>query len=209
MATIVTQSYSTPLASLLSPHDQPQIPRLEQDETKDVSFKEIQMQFFKGTKKPPMPKTFSIIHVLPLKVLRKEVVPSCRLEEEDFEFIKSSLINDKVPDCNGLNTQRIRNSGQSSKPKSKTVFTLLLDRTLSDPSTMLTTMAETARIIQEGGQSVTVFIVDQQLYRVALDILWTYETRITNFVPRIGGLHWVTSFVGCIGVLMKNSDLLA
>ena len=70
-------------------------------------------------------------------------------------------------------------------------------------------MTEVASITHEAGKSVTVFTADQQLYRVALDILWTYETQFTNFVPRIGGMHWVMSFVGCIGVLMKNSGLLS
>ena len=162
------------------------------------------MQFFKGPKKSPVPKSFSPIHAYPLKVLCKQVVLSCRTKEEDFEFIKSSLTNDKVPDYNGFNTQRTR-----LKPKIKVVFTPLLDRAPSDPSTMLTTMAEAARISHEAGQSVTVFTADQQLYRVALDILWAYETRFTNFVPRIGGMHWFISFVGCIGVLVKNSGLLS
>ena len=41
MATIVSQSYSTSPASLLSPHDQPLIPRLAQEKSKDVSLKEV------------------------------------------------------------------------------------------------------------------------------------------------------------------------
>ena len=52
------------------------------------------------------------------------------------------------------------------------------------------------------------FTANKQLYRVALDILQTYETQFTNFVSRIGGMHWVLTFVGCIGVLMKNNGLL-
>ena len=56
MAIIATQSYSTPSAFLRSPHDRPLIQRLAQEKTKYVSFKEVQMQFFKGPKKPPMPK---------------------------------------------------------------------------------------------------------------------------------------------------------
>ena len=209
MAKIVTQSYSTPPASLPSSHDQSLIPRLPQEKPKNVSFKEIKAQFFKGPKKPPLPKNFSTIHVLPLKVLCEQVVLPCRAKEEDFEFIKSSLTNDKVPDCNGFNTQKTRDFGQGLKAKSKVVFTLLLDRTPSDPSTMLPAVAEAARITHEAGQSVTVFTADQQLYRVALDISWTYEIRFTNFVLRIGGMHWFMSFVGCIGVLMKNSRLLS
>ena len=123
--------------------------------------------------------------------------------------MKKSLTNDKVPDYNGFNTQRTCVSGQSLKLKSKVVFTTHLDRTPSDPSTMLTAMAEAARITHETGLSVSVFTADQQLYRAELDILWTYEIQFTNFVNRIGGMHWVMSFVGCIGVLMKNSGLLS
>ena len=123
--------------------------------------------------------------------------------------MKTSLTNDKVPDYNGFNTQRTCVSGQSLKLKSKVVFTAHLDRTPSDPSTMLTVMAEAARITHETGLPVTVFTADQQLYRAALDILWTYEIQFTYFLNRIGGMHWVMSFVGCIGVLMKNSGLLS
>ena len=86
--------------------------------------------------------------------------------------MKTSLTNDKVSDYNGFNTQRTCVSGQSLKLKSKVVFTAHLDRTPSDPSTMLTVMAEAARITHETGLSVTVFTADQQLYRAALDILF-------------------------------------
>ena len=41
------------------------------------------------------------------------------------------------------------------------------------------------------------------------EYLWTFEIRSTNFVARIGGMHWVMSFVECIGALMKNSGLLS
>ena len=34
----------------------------------------------------------------------KQVVLSCRAKEKDFEFIKSSLTNDKVPDYNSFST---------------------------------------------------------------------------------------------------------
>ena len=42
------------------------------------------MQFFKGPKNPPMPKSFSTIHVFPLEVLFEQVVLSCRAKEEGF-----------------------------------------------------------------------------------------------------------------------------
>ena len=69
MATTGAQSYSTLPASLLSPLDRPLIPSFAQKYPKDVPFKEVQMQFFKRPKEPPVPRQFSTIHVLPLKVL--------------------------------------------------------------------------------------------------------------------------------------------
>ena len=77
---------------------------------------------------------------------------------------------------NGFNAQGTYDSARSLKPKSKVVFTPHLDWTPSDLSIMVTKMAEAARITHKTGQSITVFTVDQQLYRVALDISWTYET---------------------------------
>ena len=114
-----------------------------------------------------------------------------------------------MPEYNGFNRQRSHNSGQSLKTKIKVVFTPLFDCTPSDPLTHLTTMAEAAGITHKAGQSVTVFTADQQLYTVPLNILRTYETRFTNFLPNTDGMHWVMSFVGCKGVRMKNSGLLS
>ena len=68
-------------------------------------------------------------------------------------------------------------------------------------------MFEAERITNAAGQSVTIFTADQQLYRVALDIIWSDPERWRDFYPRIGGMHWLMSFVGCVGVLMANSGL--
>ena len=27
-------------------------------------------------------------------------------------------------------------------------------------------------------------------------------------IPRLGGMHWLMSFIGCVGVLMENSGLV-
>ena len=82
-----------------------------------------------------------------------------------------------------------------------------MDRTPADLSTILTAMINAEKITNEAGQSVTVFTADQQLYRIAIDITWSDPDRWINFIPRIGGMHWLMSFVGCIGVLMANSGL--
>ena len=68
-------------------------------------------------------------------------------------------------------------------------------------------MFEAERITNAVGQSITIFTADQQLYRVALDIIWSDPERWRYVYPHIGGMQWLMSFVGCVGVLMANSGL--
>ena len=71
-----------------------------------------------------------------------------------------------------------------------------------------TAMLEADEITKQAGQKITVFAADQQLYRVASEVMWTEPNRFQNFIPRIGSMHWIMSLVGSIGVLMKNSGLI-
>ena len=87
------------------------------------------------------------------------------------------------------------------------MFQPLIDEPPTDPSTMLTAMEDAERITNDAGQECTVFTVDQQLYAVVLDIIWSNPERWVNFVPRLGGMHWLTSFIGACGSLMKGSGL--
>ena len=50
--------------------------------------------------------------------------------------------------------------------------------------------------------------MDQQLYKVALDAIWSDALRCNQLIPRLGGMHWLMSFIGCVGVLMENSGLV-
>ena len=83
----------------------------------------------------------------------------------------------------------------------------LINKTPSDPSTILTAMCDVESASKKAGQKQTVFTCDQQLYRVTMDIIWNDPARWENFYPRIGGMHWLMSFVGSVGKLMKNSGL--
>ena len=70
-------------------------------------------------------------------------------------------------------------------------------------------MQETGRItVLQAGQEFTVFTMDQQLYKVALDVIWSDALRRNQLmIPRLCGMHWLMSFIGCVGVLMKKVDL--
>ena len=59
----------------------------------------------------------------------------------------------------------------------------------------------------ECGQTITIFTNDQQLYRVAVNVKWVYPERFTQFIPRLGGMHTLMSFIGCVGNLMAESGL--
>ena len=87
------------------------------------------------------------------------------------------------------------------------MYTPLIDMVPSDPDTMMTAMCEAQRITVECGQGFTIFTADQQLYRVMVNVLWTHPQISPNFYPRLGGMHMLMSFVGCVGVLMANSGL--
>ena len=87
------------------------------------------------------------------------------------------------------------------------MYTPLIDLKPSDPSTMMTAMVEAERLAQLTGQTHTIFTADQQLYNVLVDIKWAYPARFKHFIPRLGGIHLLMSFIGSIGSLMANSGL--
>ena len=97
-------------------------------------------------------------------------------------FLKETLKNSKVPDFHGFNTRATRESGQSTKPKRKLIYIPLIHQTPSDPSAMMTAMIEVEKLTNEAGQAYTVLTVDQQLYCVILDIIWTNPHRFSNFI---------------------------
>ena len=121
--------------------------------------------------------------------------------------MKEILTQPSVPDFAGCNTKQMRESGQIRKTKSKLIFRPLINKTPSDPSTMLTVMCDIEDASHQAGQQVTVFTYDQQLYQVIMDIIWEDPVRWKHLHPRIGGMHWLMSFVGAVGKLMKNSGL--
>ena len=87
--------------------------------------------------------------------------------------------------------------------RTSVVYTPLIDMVPSDPSTIITAMIEARRITKHTGQSMTVFNADQQMYRVAVNVVWVYLELFDDFVLRLG----VISFVGSVGALMGNSGL--
>ena len=154
-----------------------------------------------------MPRTHALVGVLPLRLLCHQAIITRKNMEDDFAFIKTSLTKSDISDYGGYNTENARNNGKIMAPKTKILYRPLINKTPSDPSTVLTAMIDVESISKDAGQNVSVFTCDQQIYRVALNVIWANPTRWSNFYPRIGGMHWLMIFVGCADKLMANSGL--
>ena len=123
-------------------------------------------------------------------------------------FIKKYHAAEACPDFNRFNTERLREARVSLKPTSRVIYELLIDKTPSDPSAILTVMHKAEIVTQKTGQTITVFTLDQQLYKTVTDVIWSDTLRWNHMIQRLGGMHWLMSFVGCIGVLMENGGLV-
>ena len=51
-------------------------------------------------------------------------------------------------------------------------------------------------------------MLDQQLYCVALHVLWENEATFHKFYLRLGGVHLLMSYCGCIGTLMADIGIV-
>ena len=199
---IVTQTQSRFLLHFA----RPDIPRVKQ-EIKNIKLNKSKVSFLKGQKNHLIPKEFCITSVLPFKVLHEQVTLLERAKNKYFQFIKSILKSNETLDYKGYNIMNTRNNCQSLKSKTRVIFTPILDLTLSDPSTVLAPMIKAEKNTNQTGQNITIFTADQHLFRVALAVMWTKPNHFQNFMPCICGMHWIMSFVGSIGVLMRNSCL--
>ena len=100
----------------------PAVPRLKKAELKNVKLSIIEMQRYKGGKKPLTPSSYSLINVLPLKVLCHQAILLYRSKRCDFDFLAATLTSSNIPDFNGYNTREVRMAGHSSKLKANFFF---------------------------------------------------------------------------------------
>ena len=107
-----------------------------------------------------MPRTHALVGVLPLRLLCHQVIITRKSMEDDFAFIKTSLTKSDIPDYVGYNTENAGNNGKSKVPKTNIWYRPLINKTLSDPSTVLTSMIDVESISKDAGQSISVFTCD-------------------------------------------------
>ena len=160
-----------------------------------------------GPKRPDMPHikaTKSVLNLTVLTVWRRDnqVVAASRARARDFQFLSQILGPNSCPEWNGFNSHLNRDDGHTIIPA-----TPLIDMKPSDPDTMLTAMVGEERLVKSTGQDIVVFTCDQQLYKIAVNITWANPERFQNFVLRLGGMHFIMNFIGCVGTLMADTGL--
>ena len=91
-------------------------------------------------------------------------------------------------------------AGISLQPKSRTMYLPLINKTSSSPVTMLTVIKTGLEIVTGAGQTVLVFTVDQQLYKVVIDLLFHNPTLFNVVLPLCVGMHWLMNVIHAVCV---------
>ena len=87
------------------------------------------------------------------------------------------------------------------------IYIPVIDMIPSHPDTMMTSMTFSQVYTSNIRQQFVVFTCDLLLYRVALEVHWTYPERFSNVILRLEGMHSLMSFIGPIGTLMADTGL--
>lgn len=90
------------------------------------------------------------------------------------------------------------------QPGTKVILLPMVDMPPTNHDAMLTSTLEVKRLTEETGQKYAIFTNDRQLYKIAVEITW--YNPVGFFIPRLGGMHYIMSFIGCVGTLMTESD---
>ena len=182
------------------------IPRLKRDELKNVELKYVETVRYNGPKRPDMSAIEALQKVQSLKMLAMADATAKIASEFDFQFLKEVTITPLTPEYSGFNTKLSRESGRAQQEPTTCMYTPLIDAKPTDPSTILTALMEAVTLTEETGQKYTIITFDQQLYKILIDIKWAYPEKVKNVIVRLGGMHFLMSYV-CIGKLNVNTGL--
>ena len=141
------------------------------------------------------------------KMIQSQQVSNSRAEENDLQFLHDTISVRSCPEYSGFNTRLCREQGHAMKPRSNVVYLPLIDSSPSDPQTMMESIMKAKRITAEAGQEHVVYTADQQLYRVALHLKWENPDLCGNVFLRLGGMHFLMSYIGCIGYLNAQNGM--
>lgn len=167
---------------------------------------EISQDFKLREKRPSMP-------ILPIPTTDAELehrkdISRQRAQDLDLRYLERVSSDEPCPQYNGYNTMVARENGFSPNRKSSIKYLPLLDNPATDPATVKATMHKTELICKLSGQNFSVMTADLQLYRISTYILWQSPSNFSQeFLVRLGGMHMLMSYVGCIGDMMAGTGL--
>ena len=138
--------------------------------------------------------------------LIQQLISVTRARELDLDFFKNIASGvDKFPEYGGYLVQTCRKYGHAIQAVTDIKYRPLCDQKPNDHTTITTSMFDAVQISQACGQNFTVYTSDLQLYRLLVDNIWVSPSEFPEFYPHLGIMHWLMSFVGCIGTLMADS----
>ena len=127
------------------------IKRLKKENVKDSSPSGIPISYYHGPKNPDIPEEVLKKCVLPLEVLAQQRILVQRSKFHDFNFLRSVATKPSTPEFGVFNTKLTRMQGQGLKPRTKAMYTTLIDMSPSNPTTMKSAMLEAKRLTKKAG----------------------------------------------------------
>ena len=125
---------------------------------------------YAGEKKHHMPE-LPEVH-LPDEFKTHQRISNDRAAELDFHFMQDMNTLPNCPDYNGYNTKVCCEQGHILKTKTKIVCLSLIDKAHADPATIMSSLLKAQAVTGATGQEYVIFTGDQQLYRVAVHVMW-------------------------------------
>ena len=95
-----------------------------------------------------------------------------RANKLDFQFIKYMNASTDCPEYHGYNAKVCREQGHILKRKTSIVYLPLIYKAPADPATIMYDMLKARAVTETTDQEYVVLTADQQLYRVAVHVMW-------------------------------------
>ena len=145
-------------------------------------------------------------NTLSQKFITKQSVSQQRAKKIEFSFFRDIVNNKDCPEYNGYCTHLNREQGHIIRNSTSIIYLPLLDMTPANPTTMQTSMVHAKGLAIQHGQNFCVYTCAHQLYHITLAVLRNNHELANDFYLRLGGRHFLISYIGCIGKLMAGSE---
>ena len=170
----------------------------------------VAFHYFDGNKNP-VPPLLQIHEGLPIELVRKKNDSVNTALEHDLSWLVNVIQNvscGKLPtEWAGHMTRKAKDKESDLGPATNFLFGPLIDAPPSNPDTVLTALMYIEQFLTQHNQRHLHISADMQLYKIVMQIKWSYPDRWQHLIARPGGMHIMMSFIGCIGTLMCSSGL--